>query len=123
MPRIRTILAVTAGTALIFGACKKEQKQSDYPQNAQGYPPYYPPPEGTWDAATPASADAAPTPTPTATSSTPTPPPASTVQAAAGFPCQTDNDIVCAFGRCLGNRCGGCRDNNECKAGSACVST
>jgi len=33
----------------------------------------------------------------------------------------TDNDMQCAYGRCLGGRCGGCSDASQCKRGVACV--
>ncbi len=40
-----------------------------------------------------------------------------------GFFCQTDNDLQCAYGRCLGGRCGGCSDASQCKGGTQCAAS
>ena len=44
-----------------------------------------------------------------------------TLPPAFGFFCMTDNDMQCAYGRCLGGRCGRCSDASQCKRGAACV--
>jgi hypothetical protein len=94
---------VSAGLVAV-SSCKKEEQEPVV---------YYPPP--------PAPATAAPTvPTP----ATPPPPaPNPNLHPAVGFPCTTDADPFCPFGRCLGGRCGGCSDASQCKPGISCLPT
>jgi hypothetical protein len=107
--RIRTtsaMLFVGAAAFIVMAiACKKED-----PQNAQ--PGTYPTNTSTYPTNT------YPTSTyPTATATTPAAAPA------AGMPCGTDNDMQCAFGKCLNGRCGGCTSVNDCKPGATCMQT
>jgi len=40
-----------------------------------------------------------------------------------GFFCQSDGDVHCAYGHCIGGRCGGCSDVTQCKQGSQCAAS
>ncbi|MBS2017540.1 MAG: hypothetical protein JST00_31955 [Deltaproteobacteria bacterium] len=98
----------------ILGSCKKQDDTpppgynpyGGYAPNSGGYYPnnggYYPPPQ-------PAPA----APAPAAHGGTP----------AMGFPCASDGDLQCPYGRCVNGRCGGCADGSWCKAGSGCAAT
>lgn len=93
---------------LTLAACKKDEE------------PAYPGPLA-WGAPPPAAA-----PSPEVTRAPATPPPATAragLPAAAGFPCASDADPLCPFGRCLGGRCGGCSDASACKPGAQCLPT
>lgn len=50
----------------------------------------------------------------------PTAAPPGLMPAFVGFPCQTNEDLICGWGRCIAGRCGGCQTNNDCKSGGAC---
>ena len=92
-----------AGLAAASASCKKDEEQPVV---------YYPPP--------PAPATAAPTvPAPATPPASPNP----NLPPAVGFPCTSDADPFCPFGRCLGGRCGGCSDASQCKPGAQCLPT
>lgn len=87
-----------AACCVVLAACKKEA------------PPSYPPAPLTIN------------PAAVATAAGPGPPPAPVPGAAAlGLPCTSEHDLQCAFSRCIGNRCGGCRSSAECKPGAQCL--
>jgi hypothetical protein len=111
------LLATTLASAPLV-ACKRHD---DTPPPAQGYgyggyppPGYYPPQQGGYypPPQQPQPAPWAPQPAPA--SNTTLPP-------AFGFFCQSDNDLQCPYGRCVGGRCGGCSDPSQCKTGSSCI--
>ncbi len=100
MLRLRTLVLV----GLVAFACKKEEEE-----------------QAAYPAPMPAPVQPAPAPAPT-----PATPPAAanpSLPPAVGFPCATDADPLCPFGRCLGGRCGGCSDASQCKPGSQCLPT
>lgn len=128
-PAARALLAVAlaAGVALAFAACRREPEPAQYPPQgtgtATGYGGYggygqYPPPTGTTTAPPPPSTSptSPPAPTPTTTGTAPPPGPAPV----AGFPCYYDTDLQCPFARCISGRCGGCRSDADCKPGATC---
>ena len=96
-------LVFTSSVLSIFG-CKKEPAQPYASQPA--YPTPQPAPAG--------APGGVPAPVSTA---------AAAMAPAAGFPCASDAELQCPFGRCLGNRCGGCTSSADCKAGAQCVPT
>ncbi len=98
------LLGAVPLSAVLLGACKKEDPPASYPPSAQ--PAVYP-------------TGAAPPPT-----SAPAPAPAPVTGAAAvGLPCASEQDLQCAFSHCINNRCGGCQSNAACKPGSQCLPT
>ncbi len=111
--RTAVAMAATAASLSPLAACKHQEDQPPpmqaypYPPQAYGYPPQqpygYPPQPAPWAAPAP--------PQPTG----PTLPPSF------GFFCQTDNDMQCPYGRCVGGRCGGCADASQCKRGASCL--
>jgi hypothetical protein len=116
----RRAVVALAVLGIVVASCKHKEDtpppmqpyppQQPYPQQ---YPPQYPqqPPPGYGYPPQPAPWAAPQPPQPAG----PTLPPAF------GFFCMTDNDMQCAYGRCLGGRCGGCTDASQCKRGAACV--
>lgn len=99
--RIVALLFVPAALA----ACKKKESS---PQPYLAYP-----------APAPATA---PAPAPGGV-----PPPgagtAASMGPALGFPCASDAELQCPFGRCVSGRCGGCSSAGDCKPGAQCVPT
>lgn len=111
---MRRLLASVLAGFCGFAACKHEPEPA-YPQSAGPTGPVYPPP-GPTPAPSPAPAPTpAPAPVPAPTSPAPAP--------VVGLPCAHDDDLVCAFGHCLNGRCGGCRNDGDCKSGAACANT
>lgn len=128
---------------LLLDSCKKEEEEpppqyppgQSYPQQgyppAPGYPPGqgYPPPQQGYppgQAYPPPEQGQPPQgPPPSEQPSGPpgSPPPAGELAPIAGFPCSSDSDFQCTFGRCVNNRCGGCRSEADCKAGAICSNT
>jgi hypothetical protein len=106
------VIATFAGLAL--ASCKRHddapppQYQNGYPYPAQQPAPYapYAPPPGYY--------------TPAAYPAYPAPPP---MTPAFGFFCQSDFDLQCAYGRCIGGRCGGCSDVSQCKRNTVCAAS
>ena len=100
--RSRVVLVI-AGALLVVACGPREPER---PPPAQAYPyPYANVPPPVYG---PAPA--------------PPPQPANVgVQPAVGFPCVSDGDLQCAFGRCVQGRCGGCRQASDCKPGAACI--
>jgi hypothetical protein len=83
-----------------YGYAYPQQQPAPYPPYAQPYgqaPGYY----------TPAGYPAAPPP----------------MTPAFGFFCQSDADLQCAYGRCIGGRCGGCSDVSQCKRNTICAAS
>ncbi len=128
-------LALGAAAFVLVAGCKKEDQsqnpnapqgaypQGTYPQGAypqgaypQGAYPQGAYPQGTYPQGTYPPATAAPP-------ATVAPPADTTAAPPGGLPCQTDNDPQCAFGHCLGGRCGGCTAPEHCKPGATCMQT
>lgn len=124
-PGARAARAALFGAAIVglLGSCKKQDDTppgynpyggyGGYPPNGGGYYPpnnggYYPPNNGGYSPPPPQ-----PAPAPQAASGPP----------AMGFPCATDGDLQCPYGRCVNGRCGGCQDGSWCKQGSGCAAT
>jgi hypothetical protein len=114
------------------GSCKREEETARYPQptpTATGWGPEHgqqppppaptsaPPPAATPEPPAPSVPPAPPEPPPQPTQAPAGPPPA------VGFPCASDADLHCPFARCVGGRCGGCRNDADCKPGAACASS
>jgi hypothetical protein len=99
-------LVVATFVGLTLVACKRQDQPPPQPQYAYPYPTQQQP--GPW-AAPPGYY-----PQPAANA----PPP---MAPAFGFFCATDNDLQCAYGHCLGGRCGGCSDVSQCKRGAVCA--
>ena len=100
-PPIRIHFGLLLGAALMYPACKKEDPPASYPQ----------PQPGVYPAAPTAPTPVSPAPAPVAGA------------AAVGLPCNSEQDLQCAFSHCTGQRCGGCRSSAECKSGSQCLPT
>jgi hypothetical protein len=105
-------VVVGAFAALLLASCKRHDDA--------------PPPQGPY--AYPYPQEQQPAPYPPAPSppgyypqnAYPAPPPMSP---AFGFYCQSDFDLQCAYGRCIGGRCGGCSDASQCKRNTLCAAT
>lgn len=112
------LLPLAALTAALVIGCKKEQDtQAQYaqqPTDPYGYPQY---PPGQYPQQQYPTQPAQPYPPQTAQPAPATTPPPG------GVPCQTDNDLVCPFGKCIGGRCGGCTTAEHCKPGATCMQT
>lgn len=100
---------VVATLALVATAACKRQADPP-PQPAYGYPYPYAYPTQQPPAYYP------PYPQPAPASNAPAP-----MTPAFGFFCATENDLQCAYGHCIGGRCGGCSDASQCKRGSVCA--
>lgn len=102
-------LVVATFAALALASCKRHddtppaQPPYAYPYPSQPQPQPYPPPPGYYTPAT-----------------YPAPPP---MIPAFGFFCQSDFDLQCAYGRCIGGRCGGCSDVSQCKSNTICAAS
>ena len=105
-PRL-ACLVVTTFAVRALAACKRhDDAPPPQPPYAYPYPPQQPaayPPPGYY---TPAPYQAPPPMTP-----------------AFGFFCQSDFDLQCAYGRCIGGRCGGCSDVTQCKRNTICAAS
>ncbi|HVJ18460.1 MAG TPA: CAP domain-containing protein [Polyangiaceae bacterium] len=101
---LRSLIVVAV--AVLAVACKKKEQP---PQPYATYPAY--PAPGPAPAGAPGGV-----PAPAAT-------PAGAMAPALGFPCVSDAELQCPFGRCLSSRCGGCTSSADCKAGAQCVPT
>lgn len=139
--RARRRVALTAlllATALGFAFGCEYRGNTQTPQQPQqppqpGYPPGVYPPPGTQPpypgspqpGQPPQPTAQPPAPAPTQTQDAPPPQgaPAPPIVAAIGLPCFSDNDLQCAFGRCVNGRCGGCTQTSDCKGGAACSQT
>jgi hypothetical protein len=106
----RTVL-FAAFTAFTLASCKR-QDDTPPPQPQYGYP--YPQPQAA------PYAPYAPAPGYYPPAAYPPPPP---ITPAFGFFCQSDSDLQCAYGRCIGGRCGGCSDVSQCKRNTMCAAT
>jgi hypothetical protein len=105
-------LVVATFAVVALASCKRHDDtpppQAQYPNpypypQQQQHPPQQVPPPGYY---TPAAYPAPPPMTP-----------------AFGFFCQSDFDMQCAYGRCIGGRCGGCSDVSQCKANTTCAAS
>jgi len=103
-------VVIASFAAIALSSCKRhddapppQQPQYGYPYPQQQQPAPYAPPPGYY---TPASYPAPPPMTP-----------------AFGFFCQSDFDLQCAYGRCIGGRCGGCSDVSQCKRNTICAAS
>lgn len=116
--------ALIAAAIVVLGSCKKQDDTpppgynpyggyGGYPNNGGYYPNsggYYPNNGGYYP----------PAPQPAPASA---PPSAHGGPPAMGFPCASDADLQCPYGRCVNGRCGGCADASWCKVGSGCAAT
>ncbi len=124
LTRTALLLGVVVAVAAGFG-CKKEdqtaQPNAMYPQNQypQGQYPQqqgqYPQQQGQY----PQQQMPQQYPQGQATAQ----PPATQAPPAGGFPCQTDNDPQCVFGKCVAGKCGSCASAADCKPGAQCTPT
>lgn len=108
------VLATLATLATItLSSCKRHDdappQQPQQPQYGYGYPQQPPPQYAPY-----------PPPGYSAPPAYPSPPP---MTPAFGFFCQSDFDLQCAYGRCIGGRCGGCSDVSQCKRGALCAAS
>jgi len=115
---VRRAVVALAVLGIAVASCKH---QDDTPQPPQP-PPMQPPPQQQppYPQQPPPGYGYPPQPAPWAPPQAPQPT-GPTLPPAFGFFCMTDNDMQCAYGRCLGGRCGGCSDASQCKRGVACV--
>ena len=103
-------VVMAAFASIALASCKR---QDDAPPPQQPYPYGYPDPQQQ-------QPPYAPPPGYSTPATYPSPPP---MAPAFGFFCQSDLDLQCAYGRCIGGRCGGCSDVSQCKRNTTCAAT
>jgi len=109
--RLALLLGVSPALVMGLFACNKQKDANDPSQLGQ-----YNTQQGQYGQTQ--GQYAQPTATGVATAA-----PTTTAAPTGGFPCATDNDPQCVFGRCQGGRCGACVSAADCKAGASCVQT
>jgi hypothetical protein len=107
-PRIAAALALVTGIALVHAAGCQNGRPTEPEIPPQPCQPGLCAP-GQWPSLPPPGAD----PSPTAA-------PPGIMPAFLGFPCSTNEDLICGWGKCIAGRCGGCQTSNDCKSGGAC---
>jgi hypothetical protein len=103
-------VVMAAFASIALASCKR---QDETPPPQQPYPYGYPYPQQQQQPYAPPPGYYTPT-------AYPAPPP---MTPAFGFFCQSDSDLQCAYGRCVGGRCGGCSDVSQCKRNTMCAAT